>query len=188
MAGIRVIAGLAKGKRLQMVPGEGARPITDRAKESLFNILGQSLTGASMLDLFAGTGSVGIEALSRGASHVDFIDVNRLAVKTIEANLRITGFEDRGRVLRKDAFGWLAQTANTPSYDLVYVAPPQYLGLWKQALLQIDGSPGCLHPDAWAIAQIHPREYEQLPLDQLVEFDQRKYGSTLLVFYEWPSD
>ncbi len=188
MAGIRVIAGSAKGRRLQMVPGAGARPITDRAKESLFNILGSSLEGASVLDLFAGTGSVGIEALSRGAGHVDFIDLDRMAVKTVEANLATTGFGSQARVLRKDAFAWLDQAADRAAYDLVYVAPPQYLGLWKQAVLSLDANPGCLHPDAWIIAQIHPREYEQLLLRELVEFDQRKYGSTLLVFYEWPSE
>jgi 16S rRNA (guanine966-N2)-methyltransferase len=188
MAGIRVIAGSAKGRRLQMVPGVGARPITDRAKESLFNILGSSIRDASVLDMFAGTGSVGIEALSRGARHVDFIDLDRMAVKTVEANLTVTGFTGQARVLRKDAFNWLEQAAERAVYDLVYVAPPQYQGLWKQALLRLDANPGCLQPDAWIIAQIHPREYEQLHLAKLVEFDQRKYGSTLLVFYEWPSE
>jgi 16S rRNA (guanine(966)-N(2))-methyltransferase RsmD len=84
-----VIAGTAKGRKLKMVPGDSTRPIMDRAKEALFNILGARVRGCSFLDLFAGTGSVGIEALSRGAERVLFVDNNRLAIRTIRENLNI---------------------------------------------------------------------------------------------------
>lgn len=79
---IRVIAGAAKGRRLKMVPGDTTRPVMDRVKEALFNILGRGIVGSSFLDLFAGTGSVGIEALSRGAGRVVFIDRHPLAIRT----------------------------------------------------------------------------------------------------------
>ena len=87
MTGLRVIGGTAKGRKLLMVPGSGTRPISDRAKESLFNLLGSAVESAEVLDLFAGTGGVGIEALSRGASRATFVESDRHAINTIQANL-----------------------------------------------------------------------------------------------------
>jgi len=186
MPGLRIIGGTARGRRLKSVPGDSTRPITDRVKEALFNILGADLSegeGATFLDLFAGTGSVGIEALSRGATFVRFIDQSRAAVETIQYNLRQTGFEGKAEVLRMDAFT-LLQRPPDRQFDYIYIAPPQYKGLWKKALLSVDANPGWLSPDAWVIIQIHPVEYEACVLKGLVEFDQRRYGSTSLVFYE----
>ena len=183
MSGLRVIAGKAKGQRLRSVPGDSTRPITDRTKESLFNILGPDIQTATFLDLFAGTGSVGIEALSRGAKSVLFVDADRQAVATIRANLKHTGLVEGGEVRRMDAFTLLRQQPERP-FEYIYIAPPQYKGLWKRALLLLDETPGWLTGDSWTIIQIHPREYEPLVLRNLAEFDQRKYGSTLLVFYE----
>ena len=104
---MRVIAGSAKGKKLKMVPGDTTRPITDRTKEALFDILGSWIIGARVLDLFGGTGAVGIEALSRGAAHVTFIDSSRAASRTIGENLRLAGLAERATVKRKDAFRFL---------------------------------------------------------------------------------
>jgi 16S rRNA (guanine966-N2)-methyltransferase len=190
MTGLRVIAGKARGRRLKSVPGDTTRPITDRVKESLFDILGADLTenqGASFLDLFAGTGSVGIEALSRGARFVRFIDQNRLAIDTVRSNLEHTGLTAGSDVMRMDAFTLLAREPDR-NFDYVYVAPPQYKGLWKKALLLLDANPKWLSPDAWVMAQIHPVEYELLSLKNFSEFDQRHYGSTLLVFYQREPD
>ena len=186
MTGLRVIAGKARGRRIQPVPGVTTRPITDRTKESLFNILGADIQGASFLDLFAGTGSVGIEALSRGAEYVRFVDNHRLAIQTIRNNLKQTDLEKGAEVIQSDAFKLLAQVANR-RFDYVYIAPPQYKSMWKKALLGIDQNPAWLSQDAWVIVQIHPVEYEgfiEESLRNLREIDQRKYGSTLLVFYE----
>lgn len=183
MSGLRVIAGKARGRKLRSVPGSSTRPITDRVREALFNILGADVEGATFLDLFAGTGSVGIEALSRGAAFARFLDLDRMAAKTVRANLEHTGLEKGGEVLRLDAFS-LLERAPDRKFDYVYIAPPQYQGLWKQALLGADSNPGWLSEDAWVIVQIHPREYEAVELENLAEFDRRKYGSTLLVIYE----
>jgi 16S rRNA (guanine966-N2)-methyltransferase len=182
MSGLRVIGGKARGRKLRSVPGDSTRPITDRTKEALFNIIGGDITGASFLDLFAGTGSVGIEALSRGAASACFLDLERSAVQTIQTNLENTGLAQGAEVLRIDAFQYLARPAKR-SFDYVYIAPPQYKELWKRALLDIDAARDCLSTDAWVIVQIHPKEYQELVLQNLVEFDQRRYGSTLLVFY-----
>jgi 16S rRNA (guanine966-N2)-methyltransferase len=187
MAGPRVITGTAKGRRLAMVPGKGSRPIGDRVKESLFNIIGTLIQDSRFLDLFAGTGSVGIEALSRGAAACIFLDNDSKAIKTIEANIERTGFYENSFIILRDAFEFL-QGESADAFDFVYVAPPQNLQLWKKALLIIDNSPNWLNPDAWVIAQMHPDEYEQLGLKHLEEFDQRRYGNTLLVFFELPGE
>jgi 16S rRNA (guanine966-N2)-methyltransferase len=179
----RVIAGSARGRRLLAVPGDKTRPITDRAKESLFNILTPNIRGAAFLDLFAGTGAVGIEALSRGAGFVRFVDNQRAALETISANLASTKLGKAAHIQQGDAFAHLGGRPDR-QFDYIFIAPPQYKELWKRALLAVDNQPAWLVEDAWVIAQIDPKEYEKLELKNLDEFDERKYGNTLLVFYE----
>lgn len=183
MSGLRVIAGTARGRKLKMVPGSGTRPIADRAKEALFSLLGADVEGAAVLDLFAGTGGVGIEALSRGAARATFVESDRLAVNTIQDNLRATGMAGRARVVRTDVFIFLRNNPRE-AFDYVHVAPPQYENLWAETLKALDARPGWVNPDGVAVAQIHPREFSKLPLQNFDLVDQRKYGSTLLCFYE----
>ena len=179
---MRVIAGKAKGIHLQAVPGTTTRPISDRVKEALFDILGDAIVEARVLDLFAGTGSVGIEALSRGARRAVFVEKHSKATDTIRLNLHRTGFEANGRIVRADVFKFL--TREPKSFDLIYVAPPQYRSLWSKTLLALEANPGWLDPAGFVIAQIFPKELEPLTLTTLHLADQRKYGSTLLCFYE----
>lgn len=179
---MRVITGKAKGRRLQAVPGDSTRPITDRAKEALFSILGTWINGARVLDLFGGTGAVGIECLSRGAEFVQFIDQNRRAVETINANLRHCKLDGGAQVERGDSFAWLERYRGTP-YDLVFVAPPQYKGMWLRALQLIDAHTEILSDVGTVIVQIHPREETPVELANLQEYDRRKYGSVMLIFY-----
>ncbi len=181
---LRVISGTAKGRKLKDVPGDTTRPVTDMVKEALFNILAGDVLDSVWWDLFAGTGAIGIEALSRGASFVRFSDLNRLPVETIQANLQTTGFTPHAEIRRGDAFGML-EAAPTRPFDYVYIAPPQYKEMAYKALKILDANPGWLNDEgAWVIVQIHPREYRKLELKSLEEFEERKYGSTLLVFYE----
>jgi 16S rRNA (guanine(966)-N(2))-methyltransferase RsmD len=187
VAGLRIIGGSARGRKLLMVPGRGTRPISDRAKESLFNILADDVLEAEVLDLFAGTGSVGIEALSRGASRAVFVESDRLAVNTIQTNLKTTGFAERGRVLRSDVFIYLRNQPKT-GFDLIHVAPPQYHNLWAETVAAVEARPEWLNPDGVLVAQIDPREFKELPLTNLHWVDSRTYGSTLLAFYERPGD
>jgi 16S rRNA (guanine(966)-N(2))-methyltransferase RsmD len=179
---MRVIAGTAKGMHLDSVPGEGTRPITDRAKEALFAILGEDIRGATMLDLFGGTGAVGIEALSRGAAQVIFIERSRAALKVLNRNLERTRLADRGVVIHDDAFRFLAQSA-TMAFDIIFVAPPQYRGLWLKAIQLIDRQPAWLTPEGLVIVQIHPKEYAEPALEHLERRDSRRYGSVQLDFY-----
>ena len=182
MSNLRVISGSARGQQLKSVPGNVTRPITDRVKEALFNIIGPDVRAATFLDLFAGTGAVGIEALSRGADWVRLIDRHPQAVKTIHTNLKRTGLAERAEVLHMDAFAMLERPVDR-TFDYVYIAPPQYKEIWKKALQRVDAHPDWLSEDAWVIVQIDPLEYADLPLENLEAFDQRRYGSTLLVFY-----
>jgi 16S rRNA (guanine966-N2)-methyltransferase len=179
---LRVISGTARGRKLKSVPGVTTRPITDRVKEALFNILAGDVAGSTWWDLFAGTGAVGIEALSRGASHVRFSDLNRAPIETIKWNLEHCGFSARAEVRRGDAFSLLAARPEL-QFEFVFIAPPQFKEMWSRALLALDENPGWLTETGWAIVQIAPKEYKALELASLEELDQRKYGSTLLLFF-----
>ena len=179
---LRVISGTAKGRKLKDVPGDTTRPVTDMVKEALFNILAGNVLDSVWWDLFGGTGAIGIEALSRGAAFVRFSDLYRLPIDTIKSNLETTGFTSKTEIRRGDAFVMLAAPPDR-AFDYVYIAPPQYKEMWSKALMLLDDNPGWLSNDPEVIVQIHPREYLALDLNNLEEFDQRKYGSTLLVFY-----
>lgn len=179
---MRVIGGKARGRRLKRVPGDTTRPIMDRVKESLFNILGD-VRDERWLDLFAGTGQVGIEALSRGVAEVVFVDKVRPAIVTIQENLKQTQLQKGAQVVQADAFAYVNQTGLRP-FDLVYIAPPQYIGLWRQALEAVDQRPWLLSETGIAVVQIHPKEYEEVALQNLVLYDDRRYGNTQLFFYE----
>jgi 16S rRNA (guanine(966)-N(2))-methyltransferase RsmD len=184
---MRVIAGIAKGRTLKPVPGKGTRPISDRVKESVFNILRWQVPDSRFLDLFAGTGGVGIEALSRGAEHCVFVEKELKAVRVLRENLRTTFLIGQARILQEDVFRFLllANQSVEPDdcFDIIYVAPPQYQDLWAQTLVALDGHP-LLAPEGIVVAQLFPKEYRALPLQDLVLTDQRKYGSTMLCFYE----
>jgi 16S rRNA (guanine(966)-N(2))-methyltransferase RsmD len=184
---MRVIAGSARGHKLLSVPGDSTRPITDRAKEALFSIIGDWIVETRVLDLFGGTGAVGIEALSRGASFAHFIDRNRKAVQTIHANLQHCKFERQAVVAQGDSFAFLESYRDEP-FDLIYIAPPQYQGMWHKALTLVDQHPDLLAPFGAVIVQIHPREDEPVELNFLEEYDRRTYGSVQLIFYASSED
>ena len=179
---VRVISGKAKGRKLFSVPGTGTRPITDRVKEALFNILGPRVQDSLWLDLFAGTGSVGVEALSRGAERVVFVDKAHQAIRTLQRNLDLTGFEDQAEVVRGDAMRYIDRANEDTGFDYIYVAPPQYRELWAEALTKLDAKP-LLASEGLIIVQIHPRELGPITLQRLELLSERRYGSTLLLFY-----
>jgi 16S rRNA (guanine966-N2)-methyltransferase len=180
---LRVIAGKARGRKLKSVPGDTTRPITDRVKEALFNIIAGDVLDSNWWDVFAGTGAVGIEALSRGASFVRFSDSNRAPIETIKSNVEDCGFKAQAEIRRGDAFTFLASPPDK-TFEYIYIAPPQYKEMWVKALKLTDENINWLTEDGWVIAQIDPKEYKSLTLENLEEFEQRRYGSTLLVFFE----
>jgi len=203
---MRVVTGEAKGRKLKTPKTVGTRPIMDRVKTALFDILSTQVEDAHFLDLFAGTGSVGIEALSRGAQHATFIEMNTKILKLVHENLQITQLANRAETLHSDAFKFLqayqalqpsqgVQTSHVPvlsatasrqrTYDIIYVAPPQYEELAARALALIDSST-LMAKDGLVIVQIHPKEragVAAIECQHLVLVDERRYGSTLLMFY-----
>ncbi len=181
----RIIAGSARGIRIESVPGDTTRPITDRVKESLFNIIGSDIADSKFLDLFGGTGSVGIEALSRGARSCYFLDLAPQAVRTIKKNLETARLVEKAEVRMLDAFQYLRMPVNS-AYDYIYIAPPQYKNMWLKALEAVNSNPQLIAEDGWVIVQINPVELTEIDLDNLIEFDRRKYGSTVLLFFTKP--
>ncbi len=177
---MRVISGEAKGRNLKS-PGRATRPITDRVKTNLFNILGPDVADANVLDLFAGAGSVAIEALSRGARSATLVELDHQALSAIRENLALTRLEDRARVVRQEVFKFIGR-GSAERFDIIYVAPPQYQELWSRTLTALD-SVDLLTEDGVIVVQIHPKEYQEIPLNNVELTDQRKYGSTMLCFY-----
>ncbi len=130
---MRVIAGIARSLPLKTIDGMDTRPTTDRIKETLFNIIMPEIPGALFLDLFAGSGAIGIEALSRGASHCKFVENNRRAVSCIEENLKFTKFSDKADVITADVISYLNSLKDV-DFDIIFMDPPYKKGLEKDAL------------------------------------------------------
>ena len=178
-----MIAGSARGTRLRRVPGTQTRPIGDRVKEALFSILSPQLHGCRFLDLYAGTGSVGIEALSRGAAQAVFIERDRKALQTIRHNLQHTRLDQNAVIRAGDVLRLLQRPIPEP-FDLLFLAPPQYRGLWSQTLRTLVQAPTWWHADSTIIAQIDPDEREDIKLTCWAESDWRRYGNTALWFFQ----
>ena len=132
---MRVITGLAKGRRLEELPGLATRPTTDRVKEGLFSAIQFDIEGRRVLDLFAGTGQLGIEALSRGAAFCDFVDSAPAALKVVQRNVKICGFEDRATFHGKDFNAFL--TGRQERYGLIFLDPPYASGNLERGLERI---------------------------------------------------
>jgi 16S rRNA (guanine966-N2)-methyltransferase len=187
---MRVVAGSAKGRKLKAPKTAGTRPVMDRVKTALFDILAGAVRGTRFLDLFAGTGGIGIEALSRGARSATFVELGTEALACVRENLAITRLAGSAETLRADAFQFLKQAAESGRrYDIIYVAPPQYKGMARRALLALDAEP-LTDVGGLVIVQIHPHEraeFLDLALTRLELVDERRYGSTVLLFYEHQS-
>jgi 16S rRNA (guanine(966)-N(2))-methyltransferase RsmD len=172
---MRVIAGRWGGRRLQAPPGDATRPTSDRVREALFSVLGASVEGARVLDLFAGSGALGIEALSRGAAEATFVDSGNAAIAALRANLEALGAEAETR--RQDARRFLSgASAAARQYDLVFLDPP-YRHAGRLGGELSDMLPAVLAPGATVVTESDRRS----PLDlELPLHDERRYGDTLI--------
>ncbi|MFV0528932.1 MAG: 16S rRNA (guanine(966)-N(2))-methyltransferase RsmD [Lachnospiraceae bacterium] len=149
---MRVIAGKARRMPLKTLPGLATRPTTDRTKETLFNILQPYIPGARMLDLFAGSGAIGIEALSRGASHVTFIDNSAQAIACVRENLEFTNLSFGAHMIRSEVMSALSMLLQQEPYDIVFMDPPYKQGLEEDVLSFLSKSP-LLHEDTILVAE-----------------------------------
>lgn len=179
---MQVIAGIAKGRSLVAPKGSNTRPLTARVKASLFDILGNRIVGARVLDLFAGSGQLGIESLSRGAIDATFVEMNHHANEVIRQNLRTTNFTERAKLVSQDVFLFLRNKPIRP-FTLIFVAPPQYQGIATRTVHELDNSPFLAKGDL-LIVQQSMKESKPEGLNNLSLSDERHYGSTSLMFYK----
>ena len=186
----RVIAGSARGIRLQ-APGSATRPLGDRVKQTLFAILEPDLPGARVLDLFAGSGAGGIEALSRGAGEAVFVERDPTAAAVIEANLRAAKLAgSNARVIRADVTTFMARRAGDEQpFDVVLVDPPYADIELRERVLAWLGTQGApLAPGARVIAKHFWRDQPPVKVGLLASERERRFGETALTFYRRQED
>ena len=179
---MRIIAGTAKGRRLQTPSKKGrrVRPTADRAREALFSIIGSEVKGASVLDLYAGTGALGLEALSRGAESALFVDLHNEPLGLIGKNIELCGFSERSRVVRRDltkGLFFLAEMAPAMGYDLIFIDPPYGKGLAAKALADL-GSSALLAEEGLVVAEEESGSDFADAYQSLQLVDRRRYGDT----------
>lgn len=180
---MRIIGGEKRGHRLAEWHGAGIRPLRDRVRTSLFDILGEDVTGAEFLDLFAGTGAVGLEALSRGAKAATFVDFSAKAIRIIRENLRRLGYQGRATVIKADALEAIRHLARRgKKFDIAFVGAPYATDLALRAARAL-GAFSPLSPGALVVVEcFHKTEpgeaYGRLALESV-----RDYGETRLAFY-----
>lgn len=176
---MRVITGKARGRRLETLSGDDVRPTTDTVKEAVFSIIQFSIEGRSFLDVFAGSGQMGIEALSRGAKKAVFVDKSRRSLEIIRKNIKTCGFEDDAEIIASDSLSYLSSVQE--KFDLVFLDPPYHTGLLQAALEKV---PPIMKTTGYIICE-HPKE-ETLPAF-LGEFQMKKsycYGKIMITVYE----
>ena len=184
--GMRIIAGSLRGKKIKSLPGLATRPLLGRIKKSLFDILGDRVVDASFLDLYAGSGSVGIEALSRGARYVLFVEKEIPLTGLIRENLRRCKLEKRGKVIEMDVLNYNRERGKfslNEQFDLIFAGPPYKLNLIKDTL-SIILKLSLLKKDGWVICQHHFKEKMPEKEGFLSVFREERYGKTVMSFYK----
>jgi 16S rRNA (guanine966-N2)-methyltransferase len=149
---MRIIAGTARSLPLKTIEGTDTRPTTDKIKETLFNVLQMDIPGAYFLDLFAGSGQIGLEALSRGAAYAVFVENNRKAAKCIEDNIAFTKFTTKSKLMISDAISAMHQMEGKYTFDLIFMDPPYRRGMEKEVLKYLAGS-ALLKPESRIIVE-----------------------------------
>lgn len=175
---MRVNAGTARGIPLRVPRDAGTRPVTDRVKETLFGILGDRVPGARVLDLYAGSGSLGIEALSRGADHATFVEHGREALAAIRHNLVRTGLEARASVRGAEVMRFLAGAGEGPPFDLAFLDPPY---AERAILAPLERLVPLLSPEADVVVKHFWRTEIPVP-SGLARWRERRFGETALTF------
>jgi 16S rRNA (guanine966-N2)-methyltransferase len=183
---MRITGGQTKGRLLANPKGQNIRPTSDRVREAIFNIIGQDLSGVKVLDLFAGTGSLGLEALSRGALQALFIDNSPQSLRLIRKNLALCGFQDSGFVVRRDLRKGIILTRALEGelFDLVFLDPPYGKNLIPLLLEELSRK-GLLSSEARVIAESSKTEGLPVAMGNLHTVDTRLYGDTKISLYAY---
>lgn len=177
---MRIISGQFKGRKLKTLEGMNTRPTADRVKESLFNILGNKVYDARVLDLFAGSGSLGLEALSRGAVNCVFVDSSKAAINIVEENIKLCRQEKNSRLINKDYMEALKLI--NEKFDIIFVDPPYSKGI---ELVVLDKAKNILAENGVMIVETDQTDIPPDEIDRLVKYDSRKYGRTIISFYTY---
>ena len=181
---MRVVAGELRGRRLISAAGRETRPTSERARAGLFDWLGARVADARVLDLFAGSGALGIEALSRGAREAVFVEHSRSALRALRKNLEELGLAERGEVVERDlARGLGSRVVDGPAFDVVFADPPYGAG-WLARLLACETLPALLNPDAVVIAERSTRSAAEPETPRLRLRGTKSYGETAFDWYE----
>lgn len=181
---MRIIAGLKKGIKLKMVPGKHVRPTSDRVKESIFQVLGPYFSGGVALDLFAGSGQLGLEALSRGMDFVYFVDKSLKSIQTIKQNIALTQMEAKTKVLKMDAFSACRLLSRKgEKIDILFLDPPYHQQLILPILQEISKQ-RLLSPKGRVIAELSKHETIPEKVGTLIRKMNRGYGSTSIMIYQ----
>ncbi len=182
---VRVIAGISKGKRLKSVPGLKTRPTADRVREAIFNIISFQLQDAVVLDLFAGTGAFGIEALSRGAAFSVFIDNDRFVLGMIEKNLQACYMEARSKVIGWNILKNLDCIRSTdPPFGLIFMDPPYGCNYVEKTLINLHASGALAHEAQIIIEHDHTELFSSIGSEFHI-YDHRKYGRAMISFLHY---
>lgn len=180
---MRVIAGEYRGRRLDRIEGMEIRPTSDKVKESLFNILGEAVIDCNFLDLFGGTGSIGIEALSRGAKHVVFIDASIKSIKVLKGNLENLNIKDCVEIFHTDYSTAIQKLYKyNKQFDIIFIDPPYSVGMAQSALVDIDRNP-ILAESGLIIVEHDSRDDMPPKVGKLDLYRIKQYGNTSLSFY-----
>lgn len=180
---MRVIAGRLRGRTIATPRGAAVRPTYDRVRESLFGSLGERVEGSSVLDLFAGTGSLGIESLSRGADSVTFVEKDGRALATVRRNISELGLEPMSTVIRSDALRALSASLPGAPFDIVFIDPPYTSGLAEPSLESL-GSGALLSSDALVVVERADSTELRESYGDLMLTRSKRYGSTVVDFFE----
>ena len=180
---MRVVAGRIKGRRLKAPPGQRVRPTPAKVKEALFSILADHMVGARVLDLFAGTGGIGIEALSRGAEHVDFVEQHHGSLQTLRNNIKECGLASRTRIHRNNVLSFLRKMRSsiTP-FDIVFADPPYHTGILTKLLPLLSRGDMITRTDIMIIEHFHKINLPER-IGHLYRFRADRYGDTVISFY-----
>ncbi|MCK5535049.1 16S rRNA (guanine(966)-N(2))-methyltransferase RsmD [bacterium] len=180
---IRIIGGIARGRKLKSPSSFSTRPLLGRVKKSLFDILSPYIKDSYFLDLYGGVGSVGVEALSRGARKAVFVENDSDCISLIKENLAKCGFEDKAEIYQGDVLGGLAFLLSEEKFDLVFVGPPYNLNLLEKTIKIIDETK-ILKGKGLVIGQHHFKEVIPQKIGNLGMFRQKKYGDMRLSFFK----
>jgi 16S rRNA (guanine(966)-N(2))-methyltransferase RsmD len=181
---MRITGGTGKGRKLKVPAGSRVRPTSDKVKQALFNILGEKVQGSIFLDLYAGTGGIGIEALSRGAGRAYFVDDSRESLQAIKQNIEQAGFGERATVIPAKAALFLKKGGE--QFDIVFLDPPY--SLEQEELLALVSGSGILKQESIVVAEHFKKQKSPEQAGRLLLYREALYGDTALAFYRLSGD